>query len=68
MARDTKALTDEVEFFDEPSRDTKMAALKTICAHSTDVSEALEVALMLGVHPSQLKEVDRVDHGPGRFV
>jgi hypothetical protein len=68
MARDTKALTDECEFFDEPTDDMKRAALRTLCGHAKDASEASEFALMLGVHPSQLNDASRVPPLPGRFV
>lgn len=68
MARDTKALTDECEFFDEPDDSTKMAALRTICAHAKDAQDALELASMLGVHPSQLTEGDAMVTVPAKFT
>jgi hypothetical protein len=56
--RDWKAIIDLAEDVDTRLSDTqKIAALKTVCrtaAHlNEDSAAALEVAMMLGIHPSQ---------------
>lgn len=56
MARDTRALTDEVEWFDEPTDDMKRAARKIIAGRSDNADEAAEFMRMCGVHPSQWKD------------
>lgn len=69
MARDTKALTDECEFFDEPTKDMKMAALRTTCAYAENAAEAEEFAMMLGIHPRQLREdEDYITREPTKFA
>lgn len=61
MARDTRARTDEVEWFDEPTLETKKAAQRTLCSmtvrHDGDASVAAELMMMCGIHPSQDREL-----------
>lgn len=62
MVRDSRVLTDEVEFFDPLSEEQKDAMRKLICAHADgdDISEqaadALMLMMMLGVFPGQDEE------------
>lgn len=62
MVRDSRVLTDLVEYFDPPSEETKAAMRKLICAHAdgNDITEqaadALMLMYMLGVFPGQDEE------------
>jgi hypothetical protein len=60
MARDTKALMDEVEYFDEPTLEMKRAAQRTICAYATDAAEAALFLDMCGVDPIQVPPASSV--------
>ena len=51
--RDSRVLTDEVEFFDPLTMDQVAQARKTVCRAATDAADATELMLMLGIHPSQ---------------
>lgn len=53
MARDSKNLTDAVEYFDPLSADQKSKARLTVCGFAKDAADAKELMLMLGIHPSQ---------------
>jgi hypothetical protein len=70
VARDTRALTDEVEHFDEPTGDMKRAARRVCAAFATDAEEAAMFMKMCGVHPSQWKDPvpSGVSHPPSRIV
>jgi hypothetical protein len=51
--RDSKNMT---ACCDEPAELTveqRHAALRTVCCHATDAADATDLAMMLGVHPSQ---------------
>lgn len=64
MARDTRALTDEVEHFDEPTAEMKKATQRVTCSyaykHGLPPEATRELLLMLGVHPSQIPEPEPV--------
>jgi hypothetical protein len=53
MARDSKNLTDAVEYFDPLSEDQKSKARLTVCGLANDAEDAKELMLALGIHPSQ---------------
>lgn len=50
MARDTRALTDEVEHFDEPTPEMKRSAQRVVCEHAFDLVDAVDLLQMLGLH------------------
>lgn len=60
MARDSGALTDECEYFDEPDLEMKRAARRTIAVSTRRLGisdeEAVEMMKMCGVHTSQTGE------------
>lgn len=66
MPRDTRALTDEVEYFDEPADDMKRAARLTICSFAENVDEAHEFMKMCGLHPSQWQDPALFEVGTAR--
>ena len=57
MIRDSRALTDQVDFFDELTDDQKARARRTVCANAVGYTtaemadDAAELMLMLGIHP-----------------
>lgn len=53
MPRDSKNLTDAVEYFDPLSQDQKDKARLTVCHFAKDAEDAKELMLALGIHPSQ---------------
>lgn len=53
MPRDSKNLTDAVEYFDPLSEDQKDKARITVCHFAEDVEDARNLMLALGIHPSQ---------------
>jgi hypothetical protein len=53
MARDSKNLTDAVEYFDPPTEDQRAKARLTVCGLAKDADDARELMLVLGIHPSQ---------------
>jgi len=61
VARDTRALTDEVEFFDEPTPEQQRAARHTICLlgdrHGATPVEIGDILRMLGIHPRQADDI-----------
>ena len=67
MARDSGALTDECEYFDEPDIEMKKAAQRTICRFADDAAEALMFMKMLGVDPQALKETEMPVRDPVRL-
>lgn len=62
MVRDSRVLTDEVEFFDPLSEEQKEAMRRLIGANAVgdnlpeQAADALTLMMMLGVHPSQIDE------------
>ena len=54
MARDSRALTDQVDYFDELTEDQMARARLTVCANSANAAEATEMMMMLGIHPSDV--------------
>lgn len=63
MARDTTALTDEVEFFDEPTVEVKKRAQRVVASHSTDAAEARIFLQMLGLDAAQINETPLSETG-----
>jgi hypothetical protein len=60
-SRDWKAIIDQADDIDTRLNDgQKMAALKTVCQTAAilgeDSAAALDVAMMLGIHPSQIDD------------
>jgi hypothetical protein len=53
MARDSKNLTDAVEYFDPLSESQKSKARLTVCGFSDNAEDARQLMLALGIHPSQ---------------
>jgi hypothetical protein len=53
MPRDSKNLTDVVEYFDPLSQDQKSKARLTVCHFAENSKDATELMLALGIHPSQ---------------
>ena len=53
MPRDSKNLTDAVEYFDPLSEDQKAKARKTVCHFSDNAEDAAELMWALGIHPNQ---------------
>ena len=53
MPRDSKNLTDAVEYFDPLSQDQKDKARLTVCRFAADAEDAANLMLALGIHPSQ---------------
>lgn len=68
MARDTRALTDEVEHFDEPTNDMKRAARRVVAANAADAKECALFLDMCGLHPSQWNDAAPVASPPRRLV
>lgn len=56
VARDTRALTDEVEHFDEPTNEMKRAARRIVAANANDPDECVTFLKMCGLHPTQWKD------------
>lgn len=56
MPRDSKNLTDVVEYFDPLSEDQKSRARMTVCHFAENVEDATELMFALGIHPSQTDE------------
>lgn len=63
MPRDSKNLTDAVEYFDPLSQDQKAKARLTVCHFAKDVEDATNLMLALGIHPSQKDETSSVSAG-----
>lgn len=53
MPRDSKNLTDVVEYFDPLSQDQKSKARMTVCHFAENSQDATDLMLALGIHPSQ---------------
>ena len=53
MPRDSKNLTDAVEYFDPLSQEQKEKARLTVCGLAENAEDATELMKMLGIHPSQ---------------
>lgn len=56
MVADYQRYTDLVEYFDEPTEEAKLATQRLIASRSESVEDAIDLLMMLGVHPDQLKE------------
>lgn len=56
MPRDSKNLTDAVEYFDPLSQEQKEKARMTVCHFATDAEDAANLMLALGIHPTQEDE------------
>lgn len=56
MPRDSKNLTDAVEYFDPLSQDQKSKARLTVCHFAENTEDAVNLMLALGIHPSQDEE------------
>lgn len=63
MPRDSKNLTDAVEYFDPLSQEQKDKARITVCHFADNAKDAADLMLMLGIHPSQDDEVYPVGVG-----
>jgi hypothetical protein len=66
MPRDSKNLTDAVEYFDPLSQDQKEKARMTVCHFAENATDATELMMALGIHPSQ--DDDSVPSGAGALV
>lgn len=53
MARDSKNLTDAVEYFDPLSQEQKEKARMTVCHFAADSQDAADLMSALGIHPDQ---------------
>ena len=53
VPRDSKNLTDVVEYFDPLSQDQKSKARITVCHFAENSTDARDLMLALGIHPSQ---------------
>jgi len=53
MPRDSKNLTDQVEYFTPINDEQRDKARRTVCGFAKDASDAAELMLALGIHPSQ---------------
>ena len=51
--RDSKALTDQVEYFTPPNELEKEKARKAVCSNAIDSQDADTLLRMLGLHPSE---------------
>jgi hypothetical protein len=60
MPRDSKNLTDVVEYFDPLSEEQKAKARVTVCHFAENTTDATELMLALGIHPSQNEDFSRV--------
>jgi hypothetical protein len=63
MPRDSKNLTDAVEYFDPPSQEQKQKARMTVCCFAENADDATELMMALGIHPNQ--DEDSVPLGVG---
>lgn len=63
MPRDSKNLTDAVEYFDPLSQEQKDKARMTVCHFAKDTQDAVDLMLALGIHPSQDDEVSPIGVG-----
>jgi hypothetical protein len=63
MPRDSKNLTDAVEYFDPLSQDQKEKARMTVCHFAENTTDATELMMALGIHPSQNDESAPSGHG-----
>ena len=53
MPRDSQNLTDQVEYFTPLSEDQRSKARRTVCGFAENATDAAELMLALGIHPSQ---------------
>lgn len=53
MPRDSKNLTDAVEYFDPLTSEQRSKARKTVCSFAENAKDATELMMALGIHPSQ---------------
>ena len=53
MPRDSKNLTDQVEYFTPLSDDQREKARRTVCGMAENATDAAELLKILGLHPSQ---------------
>ena len=60
MPRDSKNLTDAVEYFDPLSEEQKSRARMTVCNMAENVTDATNLMFALGIHPSQNEDLSRV--------
>lgn len=60
MPRDSKNLTDAVEYFDPLSEEQKARARMTVCHNAESVSDAIDLMFALGIHPTQNEDLSRV--------
>lgn len=63
MPRDSKNLTDAVEYFDPLSQEQKDKARMTVCQFAKDTQDAIDLMLALGIHPSQDDESSPIGVG-----
>ena len=56
MPRDSKNLTDAVEYFDPLSEEQKDKARLTVCHFAENANDAAELMMALGIHPNQSDE------------
>jgi len=56
MAIDHSCLTDEIEYFDPLNEDQKARARYTVAANAIDATDAVELMMALGIHPTQKDE------------
>ena len=59
MAIDHSCLTDEIEYFDPLNESQKERARRTVAANAIDATDAANLMMALGIHPSQ--KDDEVD-------
>ena len=53
MPRDSKNLTDQVEYFTPLNEDQRAKARRTVCGFAESAEDAAELMRALGIHPSQ---------------
>jgi len=62
--RDHEARTSEIGEVSPPDETTLYKARRTVAANSDSVADALDLMLMLGIHPSQSDPEEPRHHGP----
>lgn len=60
MPRDSKNLTDQVDYFTPLTSEQCSKARKTVCAFAENATDAAELMRALGIHPDQDEEVSPV--------
>lgn len=63
VPRDSKNLTDAVEYFDPLSQEQKAKARITVCHFAENTEDAINLMMALGVHPSQADDISPIGVG-----